>query len=106
MVGVELLSASQASRAEQRSPVDPGRLLLQLLPSPDLRPVLEVLALVDRLVGFGDLGLKIHDARSGALRIGIAGVLQDRLYIGFILVARVSHLGVCRKVIFALGKAD
>ena len=79
MIGVELLHAAELRGVQKRAPVDARRLLLELLARPDLRAVGEILALLARLVRLGDLGLEVHDPPRRALRIGIAGVLQDRL---------------------------
>ena len=77
MIGVELLHAAELRRVQKRRPVDSRRLLLELRARPDLRAIGEVLALLARLVRLGDLGLEVHDPPGRALRIGIAGRLQD-----------------------------
>ena len=73
VIGLELLRAAELRGVEQRGPVDPGRLLLELGAGPDLRALGEVLALLARGVGAGDLRFEIEDAVGGALRIAIAG---------------------------------
>ena len=53
-----------------------------------------------------DLGLEVHDPLRRALRVGIAGELQDLRDVGFVLVANVGHLGVAGQIIFALGQPE
>ena len=84
----------------------PGRLLLELLARPHLRAVLEILALLARLVRLRDLGLEVHDPPRRARRIGITRVLQDGLDIRFILVARVGHLGIGRQIILRVRQPE
>src|SRR5437763_7722909 len=102
MISVELLYIAELRRAEQSAPVDPRSLLLELLARPHLRSSGEVLALFARLVRLRDLGLEVDDPPCGALRIGIARVLQDLRDISLILRPRVGHLGVPGEVIVAL----
>ena len=106
MIGVELLHAAELRGIEQCGPVDPRRLLLELRARPHLGSVLEVFTLLAGLVCLGDLGLKIDDTPRGARRVGIAGVLQDRLNVRPVLVAEIDHLRVAGEVVIALGQTD
>jgi hypothetical protein len=54
-------------------------------------------------VGLGDLRFEREDAAGRALRVGVAGELQELRDIGLIFGLELGHLRVGAEIIFALG---
>ena len=106
VIGLELGRVAKLRRAEQRGPVDAGRLAFELRAGPDGRALGEVLALRAGGMGAGDLGLEIDDALRGGGGVGRCPRRRITLRHSPILGAQRGLVGVGVEIIFALGHAE
>ena len=104
--GVKLCLILQAGRLEVRRPVEAWCLRGEVGHAPQVVRLVHVLAVEQAGVRPGDFRLQCDDGFRLGLRVGDAGLLQQRADIGQVLVACLDHVRIAGQVVVAAGQAE